>query len=395
MKVLLWALLSCALLPACATAKGNVVLRHTVTTTTTAAVATTVELVQAHNAGGATEVRRVLVERWGAQARQGAGFVWRGPERPRLLLVLRLSDLPTCHSERAGVVVDTPARVVGCGAQDLAALAAFVLAVESLPHVALLVADDDDALRAADTRGALAWSTGGVMVQGVDADVFNVELVDNGNVVVELTRIDGDATALIASAGRLALWRSTPTVPLVVRERLTALPRAWWLPLQIDASNLASDAATADLVQERCEVVDVTRTAVTASCSVLPGHHPGDIADGVVGTVNDPATTLAVLDQRAPSASSADHAVVVALRARLAVDAPRAVLVPAIRTRMPASACDTLRRLGSACVGGVPVLLHPVERGRSGTEEEAVAVDALTSLVARVVDTVDTVVGAP
>ncbi len=391
----LFALAVCLSLTACMATTNAVVLRHSVSPTTTLAVSTTVELVQAHNAGGAAEVRRVLVERWGTQAREGLGFVRLGADEPRLLLVLRLSDVPVCRSASAGVVVDEPARVVGCGVQDLAALAAFVVAAETLPNVALVVADDDETLQRADLRAQRSWSSGGVMLQGADADVFNLEVVDTGAVEVQLTRIDADTTALVAAAGRVAVWRSQPSVPLVVADRLAALPRAWWLPLDLDATSLAHDVETADLVQERCRVGDLSTTAVTAWCSVLPGHQPADVVDGVVAAVDDSSTTLRVLQQRAPTASGLEHAVAIAMRARLAVDAPRSVLVPAIRTRMPASACDALRRRGTACVGGVPLLLHPVERGRVGTEDEAVAVDALTSMVVRVVDTVDTVVGAP
>lgn len=391
----LFALAACLAVTACTTTPSTVILRHTVSLTTTQAVSTTVELVQAHNAGGAAEVRRVLVERWGAQAKEGPGFVRLGVDAPRLLLVLRLADVPACRSASAGVVVDEPARVVGCGVQELSALAAFVLAAESLPQVALVLADDDEAVQGAGVVAPLSWSAGGVMLQSIDADVFNLEVVDTGAVEVQLSRIDADTTALVAAAGRVASWRSPPMVPRVVRDRLALLPRPWWVPLDADANALARDVETADLVVERCRVTDVSSTAVTASCAVLPGRQPDDVVEAVVAAVNDPSTALRVVAQRAPTASGFEHPAALALRARLAADAPRAVMVPSVRTRMPASACDGLRRRGMACVGGVPLLLHPVERGRVGTEDEAVAVDALTSMVVRVVDAVDTVVGAP
>ena len=151
----------------------------------TAATATLAELVRAHGSGGAAEIRRVLGERWrdrGAVEFDGAVVV--GPGRVGtavpLLLVARLNDLAPCRGSQAGVVVEDPPRLVGCGAQDLAALAAFVLAAEQVPRVTLIVGDSDDDIARHAPMATQVWTGGGLVLQGQDVDVFDVEAADLG-----------------------------------------------------------------------------------------------------------------------------------------------------------------------------------------------------------------------
>ena len=382
---------------ACATVPATIVLRTTTPPTSTAAVSTLSELVRAHNAGGGAEIRRVLVERWrdrGAVDHQGAVVVGPVDGRVPLALIARLSDLPACHGRGAGVVIEDPPRVVGCGAQDLSALAAFVLAAEAVAGVVLVVADDDDAIARVLPRAVRAWTGGGVMLQGSDVDVFEIEAVDAGGVVVELRRPDGDPSALIVASGRAAAWTSTPMLPLVLGDRLARLPQPWW-SMQDTLQRLLATSTTADMVRERCRVVEVSTASTRLWCSVLPGHSVDDVIDAVVLAVDDDDTVVAVQQRRTPTATGFADLMVRVLEARVQAESPRAVTVPALRTTMAASACDAWRRRGTPCVGGVPLLVHPVERQRAGADDEAVGVDGLTAMTSRVVDAVDTIVGAP
>ena len=159
----------------------------------TAATATLAELVRAHGSGGAAEIRRVLGERWrdrGAVEFDGAVVV--GPGRVGtavpLLLVARLNDLAPCRGSQAGVVVEDPPRLVGCGAQDLAALAAFVLAAEQVPRVTLIVGDSDDDIARHAPMATQVWTGGGLVLQGQDVDVFDVEAADLGGLIIDLKR---------------------------------------------------------------------------------------------------------------------------------------------------------------------------------------------------------------
>ena len=364
--------------------------------TSTAAVSTLAELVRAHNAGGAAEIRRVLAERWrdrGAADHQGAVVVGSVEGDVPLALVVRLNDLPTCSNSGAGVVVEDPARLIGCGAQDLSALAAFVLAAEASRGVALVVADDDEALARALPRAGLAWTGGGLMLQGTDIDVFDVEAVDVGGFSIDMHRPDGDPSALVVAAGRAAAWTSTPMVPLVIADRWARLPRPWWNIEDLLTTLLASPTTVAQ-VREGCRIVAVSTASARLWCSVLPGHVVDDVRDAVVLAVDDDDTVVTETQRRTPTATNFSMAVVRVLETRLQLETSRAVTVPALRTSMVAGTCDALRRRGTPCVGGVPLLVHPVERARAGADDEAVGVQALTLMTSRVVDAVDTLVGA-
>ncbi|HEY1100802.1 MAG TPA: hypothetical protein VGF99_17815, partial [Myxococcota bacterium] len=229
------------------------------------------------------------------------------------------------------------------------------------------------------------------MVQGTAVDVFDLDAVDGGGFDVELSRPDASATALAVSVGRAASWASPLTTTRVVAERWQRVPHPWW---ESATTTYAASPSTSRLVRERCDVVALTPAVARLWCNVLPGHDVVDVADDIIRAVDDPGTAIRIVEPRPATATGFDDLLVRVLEARLAEEGSRIVVAPAVQTSSTAAVCSAFRRRDVPCVGGVPLLVHPVERERAGGEDEAVDVVALTAMVGRVLDVVDTIVGS-
>jgi hypothetical protein len=402
------ALSACASTPAPAPAVGPVALVHG-----EPAIPLLGALVRAHNQAGqvpsAAAVRAVVVEfardagvvvvDEGGAAVVGSGALW---------FVVRHSDLPDCVDADAGVVAGEPPRVVGCGALDLAGVAAFAVAAVHAPTRArFALVDDDDALARllAGAPKKTVWTTGGLINSGVDADVLDVVAVDAGAVEVGLAAADVDA--LVAAAGRVVTWRPPPRLPAVAAERRALLaPAALASVTSSFASAWAAIAGEAapldDAMRDRCTVasltprLDATRddpsswSSAVVRCAAMPGRVVDDVVDDVVGAVADPRVRIGVRSTVAPSATTLRLPAIAALTAAVTSTSPRVLVAPQLdgAVRAAPSVCTRARQAGAPCFGALPLLLHPLDVGRRGKRDESVPVDALAAATAVVVATV-------
>lgn len=358
-------------------------------------IPTLAELLRAWNGGAGPDLVRVLQERLADRVVIGANDVV-GPAtavRPvPLMLTVSLADLPRCADSQAGVVVGDPPRVLGCGAQGLAGLAAFVVAVERHPEAVLAVTVDGARPAVAASR---VWSgTGGYLIRGTDGDVFELEAVDAGAVELTLARADDDLDGLLVGLGRGLAWRSAPFLPRVLQDRdaLVSVPM-----LRLDAPITAwlADSARRPLVEERCHTLSSSLSGQPSAqvwCQVLPGHTPESVRDAVLLAIDDPGTRVTVARRRSGTATGFGDPLAVALQDRLSRELPRAVVTPWLRVSRAGSACDVHRQAGVPCLGGVPLALHPAERLLAGTTDDAVDTRELARMAARVTDVVASLV---
>jgi hypothetical protein len=362
-------------------------------------IPTLAELLRAWNGGAAPDLVRVLQERLADRVVIGSSDVV-GPGiavRPvPLMLTVSLADLPRCSDAQAGVVVGDPPRVLGCGAQGLSGLAAFVVAVERHPQAILAVTDDGARPAVAASR---VWSgTGGYLIRGTDGDVFELEAVDAGAVELTLGRADDDVDGLLVGLGRGLAWRSAPFVPRVLQDR-DALLSSPVLRLDAPIKAWLADPARRPLVEERCHVVSSSSSvpllgqpAARMWCQVLPGHTPESVRDGVLLAIDDPGTSVTVARRRPGTATGFGDPLAVALQDRLSRELPRAVVTPWLRVSRAGSACDAHRQAGVPCLGGVPLAVHPAERLLAGTTDDAVDTQELARMAGRVTDVVGSLV---
>jgi len=345
-------------------------------------VPTLVELVIAWSRGE-SEVLRVLGERGGRRVNERA--VVFGDLASPVVLAVALAELPPCRADAAaGVVVGDPPRVVGCGAQALAGVAAFIVAAEGIPSVAVVVvADAADLPPLAPT--AQLWSAiGGGLSRGADVDIFDVEVVGAGSVDLTLSRADADVDAAAMSLGRALAWQGEARQVAVLVDREKARPR----DLLERLVEVVAPRAQPAVRREHCTLVRPTLPEPLVSCDVLPGRGADDVRDDVLRAVADTGTALTIVSRRAPTATSLSTPLATALRARVHDELPRVAMLPALHGGAgKASLCDVARGRANACIAGVPLSLHPAERA-SGGGEDAVDVAELRALSARVVDVV-------
>lgn len=323
---------------------------------------------------------RSLEERLGPRARrlpEGLAVDPLSPS-PVLTLAVDLRALPPCRDRAAGVVVGEPPRVLGCGARGVAPLAAFVVAVERHPDVALLVLEAPP-----EAAPPVAWvAGGGDIVRVGDDDIFELAIVDAGAVDLGLRLVgDGhDLDRLVVAVGRALAWRAPPREPRVLRERAAAWPRGSW---SVMPGVVPPSPVDRDLVEERCRLRQPpTSSAAGLRCHLLPGRAAADIVADLLRVIDDPAILIDVETSRPPSATSWEAPLVRALRATLA--ATGVSIVPTLQVAPAGSLCAAWRGAGGTCVQGTPLRLHPAARAAVGTPAESVDVAELGRLTARV-----------
>jgi len=349
------------------------------------------ELLRAWNGGAAPDLLRVVQERLPNRSVVDGSVDAAQPRAP-LLLTVSLAELPRCADPQAGVVVGDPPRVLGCGAQALAGLAAFMVAAERHPQAVLAISVDGDR---PGTAAARVWSgTGGYLLRGTDGDVFDLEAVDAGAVDLVLARADGDPDTLLVGLGRALAWRSAPFMPRVLADRAALLP-APLVRLEAPITAWLGEPAKRSFVEERCHVEALSLpSTVRMWCQVLPGHTPEAVRDGVLLAIDDPGTTVTMVGRRLVTATGFGDPLAVALQERLQRELPRALVAPWLRASHAGSACDVHRQVGVPCLGGVPLALHPTERLLAGTADDAVDTAELARMAARVTDVVERLVPA-
>lgn len=362
-----------------------------------AVVALTTGLLRARH-GGTDDLWRALEERFGARATRlpeglhVASSSSSSLTSPTLTLAVDLRALPRCRDPAAGVVVGEPPRVLGCGARNLAMLAAFVVATERHDDVALLVLD------APTTQTpAVVWVAGdGGIIRSDDQALFDLGVVDAGTVDVEL-RLAGDAADLdvmVVAAGRAVSFRGTPRLTAVLRERERARPRPLWSwagdPLAaFTSSSSSSHVSTADLVRERCRLrAAPTATTAALRCHLLPDGRVDDVIAGLLRAIDNSAIVVDVEATTPPTATPWEAPLVQAMASGLADEG--VVVTPMLEVAPDGALCADWRRRRSTCVRGSPLALHPAARDAVATPAESVEVQEL----GRVVERVDAVVRA-
>ena len=362
--------------------------------------------VRAWTGGGAALRTAVLDElvAAGVDVVEGGRGLRAGAGAPALALVVRLDDVPTCRDAAAGVVAGDPPRVVGCGAQDLAGLAAFATALSSSPagRVALIVGEDDDDIDALLPAAVQhVWVAEGSFASGVDADVLDIVAVDPAWLDLSLVDEADDVDRLLVGAAGVVAWSPAPRLPVVVAERIGRLPAAGPFGLfRPDARELAHDPVLRPQVVDSCRLVDFVGMGgapkAQVRCRALPGRPVETVLGDVVDAVGDPHVRLELDARVDASATSLEAPVARALVRRARAESPRVVVVPALSALPRPSACARLRARGGACIGAVPVLTHPQRRARRGSLDDSVDVAALERAATLTVHVVgDVVEGTP
>ncbi len=364
----------------CACATTEVVIQPTPvhTAVADAAVPALVELSIAWADGGVAELRRVVRERFPSRTRDVDGAIVVGDlDSVDVIFVIDVRDIALCaRDEKGAVVVDEPPRIVGCGAQGLSLLAAFVVAMEQTERTALIITDDTLPALLTLPRGASVWTQGGGLSKSAVGDVLDVELVAVGSVDLALRRSDGDVEALVVSLGRALSWRSQPHALTVLADRYAVLPR----PLLERVFEMTTPQRT--VYRERCRLSPMAESidAPVVRCDVAPGRRAVDVRDDVLIAIADQHTSVMMTTQTAPSATSAHSPLARALMQH--ARASGLIAAPALRTTP--SLCDVARARGHACMATVPLPLHDVERTENGAPD-AVSVAALHALAVAVV----------
>ena len=366
------------------------------------------ELVRAWNAdvsGRGARLRDVL---------RDAGLAGEGPDglaAPTVLTFLvRTADLPACGGPpvaNIGVVVDDPPRMVGCGVQDLAAVAAFAIAANRVRGATIQIVDDDVLQEPSEVKpgalgGDMVWTLGGMLLGGIDRDVLDVEVVDVGVVDIEI-RVDGPLDDALVAYGAVLAWRGPASIPEVLKVREHTIDSSPWAALRRLMRN-PGDEEAAMTVHASCHSLHLptssseSQSTARVRCTYPPGMATVDVVDGLLRRLGlrtglaPGRVRLQVVATTPPTSTSMDSPLAVALRTRLANELPRVAVVPALRREVEGP-CVSARAAGMACLGTAPLSLHRVERARRGAVDERVGVIDVLALASRVVDIAASAVG--